>query len=176
MPRDQKGVETKPYILSINQIEMVQEESGTAKKTLKQMGNMLKKGGANAVLPIACLTEDVNQYQLLTGLPIYEAAKLAGLKEIWVFLIAAQAEEAQKWLVQVKELSKLNEAVINSQDISAFLEFVNNQTSDLTLVAGIGPKIAKNIRDNGPYNSVEELQNKLGRKRPLNWTRAFKQK
>jgi hypothetical protein len=131
-------------------------------------------------IPLGRETNSLNFYwivlkKILITTNIFIAVS-AGLKEIWVFLIAAQAVESQKWLEQVREFSKLNETVVNSQDISAFLKFVNKKTSDLTSVVGIGKTYAKKIRDNSPYRSLEELQNKLGQKRrPLNWIRAFKQ-
>lgn len=170
------SVETRPYTLSINQIKKIEVSSGTPKKVLNNIINNLKETGFNSVLPIVCLTDNEDEYQLLTGLPIYEAAKSAGLRKIWVFLVATQLAEASRWVEQNKMLSKFNETVINSQDISAFLKFVNNKKiSDLTSIVGIGPKIAKKICDHAPYNSLKELQNKLGQKRPLNWIRAFKQ-
>lgn len=175
MIKEMVSVETRPYTLSLNQIKKIEVGSGTPKKVLNNIINNLKETGFNSVLPIVCLTDNEDEYQLLTGLPIYEAAKSAGLRKIWVFLVATQLAEASQWIKQNKMLSKFNETVVNSQDISAFLKFVNKKTSDLTSIVGIGPKIAKKIRDHGPYNSLEELQNNLGQKRPLNWIRAFKQ-
>jgi hypothetical protein len=175
MAREMVSVETRPYTLHLNQIKKIEVSSGTPKKVLNKLTNNLKETGFNSLLPIACLTDNKDEFNLLTGLPIYEAAKSAGLREIWVFLVAAPQTEASRWIEQNQMLSKFNEAVINSQDISAFLKFVNKKTSNLTSVVGIGPKIAQKISDNGPYNSLEELQSKLGQKRPLNWIRAFKQ-
>jgi hypothetical protein len=181
MAKQMVSVETRPYTLHLNQIKKMEVNSGASKKVLNKITGNLKKTGFNSVLPIACLTDNEDEFVLLTGLPIYEAAKSAGLKEIWVFLVAAEKAKASKWVKQNQMLSKFNkpirsnEKVINSQDISAFLKFVNKKTSDLTSVVGIGPKIAQKICDNGPYNSLEELQSKLGQKRPLNWIRAFKQ-
>ncbi len=173
MARDQIGVETKPYVLSLNKIEIAQGDSGIAKKTLNQMADMLKAEGANAILPIACLTEEIDKYQLLTGLAIYEAAKAAGLKQIWVFLIAEQQIEAKKWLVQANQFSRLNEIVVDSKDVSEFLTFINNKNSDLTSVKGIGKVLAEQIVQNSPYKSLENLKDKFGQKRPLNWIINF---
>jgi 5'-3' exonuclease len=172
----QEYVKTKPYILFINQIETVKENSGIPKKALNQASEKLKEGGSNCVLPIVCLTNTEDKYHLLTGLPIYEAAKAAGLEEIWVFLVAAQQAEAQKWIEQTLMLSKLNETVVEAQDTTDFLEFINDKTSDLTSVKGIGPKTAQKLIENGPYKSLEDLQKKLGPKRSLNWIRAFKRR
>lgn len=175
MARDQIGLETKPYVLALNQIEIDEVNSGIAKKILKKMANMLKAEGANAILPIACLTEELDKYKLLTGLAIYEAAKAAELKQIWVFLIAEQQIEAKKWLAQANEFSKLNEVVVDSQDVSEFLEFINNQNSDLTSVKGIGTVLAEQIVKNSPYKSLEHFKEKFGPKRSLNWIRNFQQ-
>ena len=170
------SVETRPYTLSLNQIKKIEVNSGTPKKILNKVTENLKETGLNSLLPSACLTDNEDEYLLLTGLPIYEAAKSAGLRKIWVFLVATQQAEASRWVEQNQMLSKFNEAVINSQDISDFLKFVNKKTSDLTSVVGIGETFAKKIRDNAPYHSLEELQSRLNqKKRPLNWIRAFKQ-
>jgi hypothetical protein len=96
MARNQTGVETRPYLLPLNQIEIPEGESGTPKKTVKQVAGFIKEGGTNAVIPLACLAAQADKYHLLTGLPIYEAAKMAELKEIWVFLVAASIEDAKK--------------------------------------------------------------------------------
>jgi DNA uptake protein ComE-like DNA-binding protein len=175
MARDQIGVETKPYVLSLNKIEIAQDNSGITKKTLNKIADILKADGSNAILPIACLAEELDKYQLLTGLGIYEAAKAAGLKEIWVFLIAEQQTEAKKWLAQANEFVKLNQVVVDSTDVSEFLEFINNKDSDLTSVKGIGTVLAEQIVKNRPYKSLENFKDKFGQKRPLNWIRNFQQ-
>jgi DNA uptake protein ComE-like DNA-binding protein len=174
MARIQEYVKTKPYTLFLNQIEM-EGHSGIQKNILNQASEALKGNGLNSVLPVVCLTDSEDKYRLLTGLPIYEAAKSAGLKEIWVFLIAAQQAEASQWIEQTMLLSKLNETVINSQDITDFINFINNKASDLTSVKGIGTKTANKIIAHGIYESLEDLQNQFGPKRPINWIRAFKQ-
>ena len=111
---------------------------------------------------------------MLTGLPIYEAAKAAGLRKIWVFLVAAPQLEAIEWVKQNQMMSKLNETVIEPQNVTDFLKFLNDKKSDLTSVKGIGRITAQKIIDNRAYNSLEDLQKKFGRKRPLNWIRAFR--
>jgi hypothetical protein len=170
------SVETRPYILSLNQIKKIEVNSGTPKNVLNKITDSLKENGFNSVLPIACLTDNKDEYLLLTGLPIYEAAKSAGLKKIWVFLVATQQAEASRWVEQYHMLSKLNETVVEPQNVTEFLNFINGSHSDLISVKGIGPKIAQKIRENGPYNSLEELQEKFGHKISLNWIRTFKQK
>lgn len=107
MARIQEYVKTKPYTLFLNQIEM-EGNSGIQKSLLKKASEALKRRGLNSVLPVVCLTNIEDRYRLLTGLPIYEAAKLAGFQEILVFLIAAQQPEASQWLEQTMLLSKLN--------------------------------------------------------------------
>jgi len=176
MARNQTGVETRPYLLPLNQIEVPEGDSGTRKQTVKQVAGFLKEGGTNAVIPLACLTGQTDKYHLLTGLPIYEAAKTAGLKEIWVFLVAAPIQDAKKWLVQATELAKLNKIVVSSEDVAAFLKFISDNKADLTSISGIGPAFAKQIADNRPYQSLGDLQDKLGPKRPLIWIRAFQKR
>lgn len=176
MASEMVSVETKPYTLSINQIKKMEVNSGTPKNVLNKVTKNLKENGFNSLLPIACLTDNEDEYHLLTGLPIYEAAKSAGLRRIWVFLIAAQQAEASQWVEQNQMLSKLNETIVEPQNVTDFLEFINDSHSELTEVKGIGPKIAQKIIENRSYHSLEDLQAKFGRKRALNWIRAFKQK
>jgi DNA uptake protein ComE-like DNA-binding protein len=173
MARIQEYIKTQPYVLFLNQIEM-EGNSGIQKSILNKASKALKKRGINSVLPIVCLTDSEDKYRLLMGSPIYEAAKLAGLKDIWVFLIAAQQAEASQWLEQTLLLSKLNETAISSQDTTDFIKFINNKDSDLTSVKGIGPKTAQKIIKNRSYNSLKDLQKQFGSERPLNWIRAFK--
>ncbi|KHD05629.1 hypothetical protein PN36_23500 [Candidatus Thiomargarita nelsonii] len=174
MAREMVSVETRPYTLSLNQIKGIEVNSGTPTNVLNKVTNNLKERGFNSVLPIACLTDNEDEYHLLTGLPIYEAAKSAGLRKIWVFLVAAPQVEATQWVEQNQMLSKLNETVIESQNVTDFLKFLNEKNSDLTSVTDIGPKTAQKIIDNRPYGSLEDLRQKFGRKRPLNWIRAFR--
>lgn len=169
------SVETKPYTLHLNQIRKIDVNSGTSKTTLNKIAKTLKEQGLNSVLPIACLTDNKDEFVLLTGLPIYEAAKIAGLWEIWVFLVATTQVEAIQWVEQNQMLSKLNEAVITPKNATDFLSFINKSSSKLTSVNGIGPKIAQQIADGRPYKSLEDFQKKFGPKRPLNWIRAFQQ-
>ncbi len=176
MAREMVSVETRPYTLSLNQIKKIEVNSGTPKNVLNKVTKNLKERGFNSLLPIACLTNNEDEYHLLTGLPIYEAAKSAGLRKIWVFLVAAQQAEASQWVEQNKMLSKLNEMIIEPQNVTDFLKFINDQNSDLTSVTGIGAKTAQKIIENRSYESLEDLQKKFGRKRPSNWIKAFKQK
>jgi len=175
MAREMVSVETKPYTLSINQIKNITVSSGTPKNVLNKLTDNLKERGLNSVLPVACLTDNEDEYQLLTGLPIYEAAKYAGLRKIWVFLVAAPRAEASRWVEQNQMLLRLNEIVIEPQNVTDFLKFINDSNSDLVSIKGIGPKIAKKIIDNRSYESLEDVQKKFGQKRPLNWIRNFQQ-
>jgi len=144
MAREMVSVETRPYTLSLNQIKGIEVNSGTPTNVFNKVTNNLKKRGFNSVLPIACLTDNEDEYHLLTGLPIYEAAKSAGLRKIWVFLVAAPQVEATQWVEQNQMLSKLNETVIESQNVTDFLKFLNEKNSDLTSVTDIAPKYRKN--------------------------------
>jgi hypothetical protein len=168
------SVETKPYNLHLSQIKQMEVNSETPKKVLDKATDNLKEMGFNSVLPIACLTDNEDEYHLLTGLPIYEAAKSAGLKEIWVFLVVAQKAEASRWVEQNQMLLRLNETVIELQNVNDFLNFINSDHSDLISVKGIGRTTAQKIMANRSYKSLKDLQDLFGPKRPLNWIRAFK--
>ncbi|MEG4944968.1 hypothetical protein [Microcoleus sp. F4-D5] len=170
-----KGIESKPSLVVLNQIEVSQEQSGTSKSDLKKVSQSLKAWEFNFALPIVCITDEEDKYHLLTGLPIYEAAVEAELERIWVFLIAAKQPEAEAAIEQAILQSKLNERVVEPQDVTDFLDFINNPKSDLTSIPGVKDGYAKLIRDKRVYSSLEDMQKKLGAKRGLNWLRAYKQ-
>ncbi|MEG4339945.1 hypothetical protein [Microcoleus sp. D3_18_C2] len=170
-----KKLESQPALLFLNQIEVSQEKSGTSTSLLKKVSQSVRDWNFNLSLPIVCLTDEEDQYHLLTGLPIYEATKEANLIRLWVFVIAAKQPEAEKAIEQAVLQSKLNERVVEPQDITDFLDFINNPKSDLTSIPGVKEGYAKLIRDKRVYSSLEDMQKKLGAKRGLNWLRAYKQ-
>ena len=170
-----KKFESQPALLFLNQIEVSQENSGTSTSIIKKVSQSLTDWNFNLSLPIVCLTDEEDKYHLLTGLPIYEAGKAANLIRMWVFVIAAKQPEAEKAIEQAVLQSKLNERVVEPQDVTDFLDFINNPKSDLTSIPGVKDGYAKLIRDKRVYSSLEDMQKKLGAKRGLNWLRAYKQ-
>ncbi|MEG3978169.1 hypothetical protein QT970_26665 [Microcoleus sp. herbarium8] len=170
-----KKLESQPALLFLNQIEVAQEKSGTSTSILKKVSQSIADLNFNLSLPLVCLTDEEDQYHLLTGLPIYEATKEANLIRLWVFVIAAKQPEAEKAIEQALLQSKLNERVVEPQDVTDFLDFINNPKSDLTSIPGVKDGYAKLIRDKRVYSSLEDMQKKLGAKRGLNWLRAYKQ-
>ncbi|MEH2095085.1 hypothetical protein [Nostoc sp.] len=170
-----KGIESQPSLLVLHQIEVAEESSVISKSIIKNVSENLKDWGFNFSLPIVCITNEEDKYHLLTGLPIYEAAVMAGLERIWVFLIATQQADAEKAIEQALLQSKLNERIIEPQDVSKFLEFINNNKSNLTSISGVKDAYAKLISNNRPYVSQQDMQKKLGAKRSLKWLRAYKQ-
>lgn len=170
-----KKIESQPSFLVLNQIEISQENSGTSSSIIKKVSQSLTDWNFNLSLPIVCLTDEEDKYHLLTGLPIYEAGKAANLVRMWVFVIAAKQPEAEKAIEQAVLQSKLNERVVEPQDVTDFLDFINNPKSDLTSIPGVKDGYAKLIRNNRVYSSLEDMQKKLGAKRGLNWLRAYKQ-
>ena len=178
MVEDFNQIETKPYLVGLNQLEVPSEKAEVPKAELDQMSEGLKLWNANFSLPIACLNAQENSYRLLTGLPIYQAAKNTGIQRIWVFLIAAKQGEAEKAIEQVILQSRLNQkiVVLDSQDITDFINFINiKDQKSMTEISGLGEKYAKQIIDKRPYHDLTDLQRKLGQKRPLNWAKAYKQ-
>ena len=170
-----KKIESQPSFLVLNQIEISQENSGTSTSIIKKVSQSLTDWNFNLSLPIVCLTDEEDKYHLLTGLPIYEAGKVANLVRMWVFVIAAKQPEAEKAIEQAVLQSKLNQRVVEPQDVTDFLDFINNPKSDLTSIPGVKDGYAKLIRDKRVYISLEDIQKKLGAKRGLNWLRAYKQ-
>lgn len=176
MAKTQENIKTMPYLLALNQIDITQlSTTETPKRLFEESVEALQTAQFNAILPIACLTQDEDKYHLLTGLSIYEAVKAAGLKELWVFLIALPLTKATVHFEQIALLSKLNDIVIESQDVTRFLRFLNDQEANLQKISGIGEKTAQKIIEHRPYASLEEIQQKLNKKRTVfNWLRSFK--
>jgi hypothetical protein len=144
------------------------------KKLLSRIYESLIQQGFNLALPIVCLSDEEDKYLLLTGLPIYECARKAELEQIWVFLIAEEKDRAEKAIEKFVLQSTANERILDSQDISEFLEFLNSQDSSLTSIRGIGTKYEKKIEDGRPYESLEDMKKKLGPKQPFQWLKAYK--
>lgn len=182
-------LETRPYLLYLNQIGIPEGSSELPESEISKIAEALGKRRVNFALPLVCLTEEEDQYQLLTGLPIYKAAEVAGVQKIWVFIIAAkqpEAEEAvEQSLLQSRHNARVNKPNINEKvaeskdelhDVKEFLDFINDTNSDLNSIPGIGKKSAPKIADKRPYTSLEEMQNKLGSNAPLKkWLKAYRQ-
>ncbi|BDA73794.1 hypothetical protein CAL7716_079600 [Calothrix sp. PCC 7716] len=173
----EKGISNRPYLLYLNQIEVTQEYSGTNKSSIEKLSSTISKQiKSNLSLPLVCLTDKEDKYHLLTGLPIYEAAKIGNLEQIWVFLIVVKQSEAEQFVEQALLQSKLNERVIEPEDVANFLNFINkSKKSNLILIPGVKDAYARLIFNKRPYASQEDMQQKLGAKRCLNWLRAYKQ-
>ncbi|MEP0869804.1 hypothetical protein NDA01_08315 [Trichocoleus desertorum AS-A10] len=168
------GIESKPSLVALNQIEVPQDIFSTSSVAIEKVANTLKRQGFNWILPIVCLTENEDQYRLMTGSSIYRAAVQSEVERIWVFLIAAQRLEVEAFLEDILAQLQLNTEIIELQDIDSFLEFINHRESKLTLIPGIKDKYAKLIVENRPYSSKEDMQKKLGIKRSLNWVKSYK--
>jgi len=178
MGKIRDSIKTQPYLLSMNQIEVIEENINASNdKVIAKVSENLKEVQLNLVLPVACLTEKEDKYRLLTGVNIYEAAKVAGFKELWVFLISSLVE-SKKVFEQVLTLSKLNEIAIESKDSADFLVLLNNEEISklCSLKIGIGPKTAPKIVENRSYSTLNEVQEKFGDRRVLRWLKTYKQK
>lgn len=175
MPSSSAKLISKPGVVFLSQIIISEVPSEISSKDLKKVSSSLLEWGFNLTLPLLCLSEDEDKYHLLSGYSIYEAALASEVKQIWAILLAVQKEEALKAVEQLALQSKLNLSVIDSDAIDSFLNFINDKTSALTSISGIGEGYAKKIVDNGPYKTIAELQAKLGSKRPLSWIRAYQQ-
>ena len=170
-------IESKPGVVFLSQIVSASKDNGQSKATKKQkqVSNTLAEWGFNFALPLLCLTDEEDKYQLLTGSEIYESARESGIDKIWAVLIAAKKPEAEKAIEPALLQYELNDRVIDFQDIAEFLDFLNNSDkSTLTSIPGIKDGYAKLIADKRPYTS-EDMQKKLGNKRSLKWLKAYKQ-
>jgi hypothetical protein len=128
-------VESGHGVLFLSQIIIPKEQSNIPKTSIDEISQSLAHWGFNIALPIVCLTDDEEKYRLLTGLAIYEAAKKVGLKEIWVFLVAAKQSETEKAIDDAKLQSNLNERLLEFQDIEDFFKFLNDAKSPLTSIS-----------------------------------------
>lgn len=171
-----RKVESGHGLVFLSQIVEPSVKSNIANASIDAVAKSLTEWGFNFSLPVACLTDEEDRYCLLTGLPIYEAAKKAGLKQIWVFLVASQRSDAEKVVEQMQLQSQLNEQLVGSDDLEAFRDFLNNDKSQLTSISGIKDGYAKLIKEKRPFSSVEDMQKKLGVKRSLNWLKAYKKR
>ncbi len=177
-----EGIETRPYLVRLKYIIVPQQKPvSKGDEVIAEAAKSIKKFGYNTILPVVCLAED-RQYHLLSGLSLYEAAKEVGNEigegsdlKIWVFVIAEWKEDAVKVLSQIPALSKLNEVIPDTADISAFRAFLNNKKSKLTSISGIGKVKADLIIKNRPYKSLDDLNKHkgFGPKQTENWLRAF---
>ncbi|QSJ16632.1 hypothetical protein JYQ62_33835 [Nostoc sp. UHCC 0702] len=171
-----KSLETGPGKIFLSQIKLPNVKlHNLDKKELSKVSQSLKDLKYNLVLPIVSLSDEEDKFFLVTGLAIYESAIKSGLEQIWVFLIADKKQEVEKLLEQFALQAKLNEKVIDSEDVTNFVDFLNNPKSPLTKVRGIGEKYAKKIESKRPYKSAEDIQKQLGPKQSLNWLIAYKE-
>ena len=152
-----------------------QTSKNSDNESISKISESLKHWEFNLALPIVCLSDEEDEYILLTGLPIYEAASKSGLEQIWVSLIAQKQSEAQKVIDQLTLQSQLNDTVIGSQDITDFLDFLNDPKSPLTQLRGVGKKYADKIKAKRPYKSQEHVQKELGPKQSMNWFKAYRE-
>lgn len=202
-------IESRPYLLYLNQINIPEESSELSEAEIKKIAEGLRNRRVNFALPLVCLTDEEDQYQLLTGLPIYKAAEVAEVQKIWVFLIAAKQPEAEEAVEQALLQSKHNQRVgendvretvaefqveekvtepqggetivetkvpekkDESEDVQDFLAFINDTSSNLNSIAGIGEKYAKKIEAQRPYISLKDMRTKLGSVPIKKWVEAY---
>jgi len=164
-------LDTKPYFIPLDHIMSNDEKSGVSQKTLQKFSDSLKE--TNMVLPIVCLSDKVEQYPLLAGLPIIEAAKLAGLKEIWVMLIAKPKPDALKMLHSLPDLLKLNDMFVDAQMKQDFIAVLNDKTFDLASIKGIKGKTAEKIVKGRPYKDWQDIEKMGGKRTPLKWLQNY---
>jgi DNA uptake protein ComE-like DNA-binding protein len=167
-------IESGHGLLYLSQIVESQEQSKAEKSEVEEISKSITDWGFNLALPIVCLTSEEEKYRLITGLPIYEAAKQAGVKQIWVCLIATDRLNAEKAIEEAQLQSNLNQRLIEPEDLEDFRKFLNKaEISVLTSIPGIKEGYAKKIKDQRPFNSVDELHKKIGAKLPLKWLKAY---
>lgn len=138
-----KGIETRPYLVVLNQIDSPQP-SGTPKHIVDKVAEGLKEQQVNLSLPIVCLTDEEDKYHLMSGAAIHEAAKSAGLTHIWVSMIAAKREEAEKYLESADLQSQLNRRIGGEKSPEKDGEVAQENV----------PNIAKSVLKKGQQQSI----------------------
>ncbi len=164
-------VQTKPYFIPLDHIITGDLKSGVSKKTLEKLSENLKE--TSVVLPIVCISDKEEQYPLLAGLPIIEAAEKAGLKEIWVMLIAKPKADALKMLHLLPDLLKVNDMFVDDQMKQDFMAILNDKAFDLTTIKGIKTKTADKIIKSRPYKTWEDVEKTNGKRTPLKWLQNY---
>ena len=169
-------IESGYGLLYISQIVEPHVQSNANSSSINKLTKSFNTWGFNLSLPIVCLTDEEERYLLLTGLPIYEAAKKSDVKQIWVLLIAEKQPKAEKVIDEIDFQSSLNERLILPESLEEFREFLNDEKSPLVEISGIKEGYAKLIRSERPFNSIEDMKKKLGAKRCLNWFKAYRRR
>lgn len=164
-------LDTKPYFIPLDHIITGDLKSGISKRTLEKLAEGLKE--TNLVLPIICLSDKVEQYPLLAGLPIIEAAKIAGVKEMWVMMIAKPKADALKMLHLLPDLLKVNDMFVDDQMKQDFMSILNDKVFDLTTIKGIKAKTAEKIIKSRPYKTWEDVEKTNGKRTPLKWLQNY---
>jgi|WetSurMetagenome_2_1015567.scaffolds.fasta_scaffold13299_6 DNA uptake protein ComE-like DNA-binding protein len=177
-------IQTQPYVVPLNNISIDSLKSNVSDKILQKLADSLKETMGmlkekesdppiNLVLPIVCLSDKPQQYSLLTGLPMIEAAKLAGLEAIWVILIKRQKSEAIKALHSLSDLLKFNEMLADNQMQEDFVKILNDKAFDLTSIKGIGKITAEKIIKSRPYKDWQDVEKMGGKRTPLKWLQNY---
>ena len=167
-------IESGYGLVYLNQIVKPENTSGKTRREIERMSESMSDAGFNITLPIVCLTDEEEKYQLLTGLPVYEAALNSSLDQIWVLLLAFKSNLAEKFLSEVEFQKQMNERLFFSEDWEEFRKFMNDENSSLTSLNGIGSKYAQLIQEFRPYDSRESIQKFLGARRSSNWLKSYK--
>jgi len=85
------NIQERPYQLFLNQIQ-VSKASGKSTAEITALANCMKSIGCNLTLPVVRpITDEL--YEVITHAEVVEAAKLAGLDEVWVFITTQQPSE-----------------------------------------------------------------------------------
>jgi hypothetical protein len=168
-----EDVESSPRLISVDQILTSDLVSTSAKSDVNNAAESMRQHGKNFAFPTVCMTEDEDKYDLITGLPILEAAKLAGLSRVWVFLLAVKRPEASELVDHLLLQGELNQVAFKLSNIEVFIRFLDQaKESDLIRISGIKEKTAERIISKRPFNSLDDLK-KLGNKQPWRWLKSY---
>ena len=168
-----EDISSSPRLISIDQISTSDLLSTFTKSDIDKAANSMRQCGHNFAFPTVCLTQEEDKYDLITGLPLLEAAKVAGLSKIWVLLLAVSKSESSALTNQLLFQNDLNQVVLDLSSIGKFICFLDQaKESDLIQVSGIKEKTAERIKSKRPFNSLDDLK-KLGNKQPWRWLKSY---
>ena len=168
-----EDVESSPRLISVDEILTADLVSTFSKSDMNNAAESMRQHGKNFAFPTVCMTENEDEYDLITGLPILEAAKLAGLPRVWVFLLAVKRSEASELIEHLLLQGELNQVAFKSSNIEVFVRFLDQaKESELIQVSGIKEKTAERIISKRPFNSLDDLK-KLGSKQPWRWLKSY---
>jgi Helix-hairpin-helix motif len=170
-----ENIESSPRLISVDQISTSDAISVSSRNNIDKIANSMRQCGINFSLLTVCLTDEEDRFDLITGLSLLEAAKIADLPRVWVLLLAVKKSDSSIPLDHLLLQKDFNEVVFDSIWVEKFINFLNQaEMSELVKISGVKEKMAERIKSKRPFNSPEDLK-KLGKQQPWHWLKSYLQ-